>query len=311
MTNNMTKNKVTIIGAGMVGSTAAFGLIASDMLECLAIIDINRKLVTSQVMDLEHSVPFWGYTDVKVGTESDLKDSRITIITCGAAQKEGETRLDLLKKNQLIVKEWLPRIFKANPEMIVIMVTNPVDVLTNIAVKMFPKKKNQIFGTGTILDTARFRLLLGEKIGVDPKSVHAYIIGEHGDSELPLWSTATVGNTSLDNFKKLSSAEKKEIFEQAKNAAYAIIDGKQATYYAIAAGIVQLVRAVLYDKRAVFAVSHPFDGEFGIRDISLSQPAVIGAKGVIRKVGIEISASEKRLLVNSARQLKKAEESLN
>jgi L-lactate dehydrogenase len=164
----MTKNKVTIIGAGMVGSTTAFGLIASDIVECVALIDINKKLVVSQVMDLDHSVPFWGYTDVKVGTEKDLADSRLVIITGGAAQKSGQTRLDLLKKNSQIITEWLPKIFKNNPEAIVIIVTNPVDILTNIATKMYPKKKRQIFGSGTILDTARFRHLLGEKMKVNP-----------------------------------------------------------------------------------------------------------------------------------------------
>jgi len=307
----MTKNKVTIIGAGMVGSTTAFGLIASNLVECIALIDINKKLAASQVMDLDHSVPFWGYTDVRVGVEKDLKDSRLVIITGGAAQKKGETRLDLLKKNSEIVKEWVPRIFKNNPDAIIIMVTNPVDILTNIAIKLYPKKKNQIFGSGTILDTARFRHLLGERMKVNPKSVHAYIIGEHGDSEVPLWSTATVGNTPLNKFEKISDAEKNKIFEKAKNAAYAIIEGKQATYYAIAAGIVKLAKTVLYDKRTVYAISHPLDGRYGIKNVSLSLPAVIGAKGVLRKVDIDMSSQEKNQLKKSARKLLAAEKALS
>lgn len=306
----MNKHKITIIGAGMVGSTAAYGLIASDITEEIALIDLNEKLVKSQVMDLQHSVPFWGYTDVKVGTYDDIRDSKLVVITCGAAQKSGETRLDLLKKNSAIIKDLMPKIFKKNPNIIVLMVTNPVDILTNLAIKMFPKKKGQIFGSGTILDTARFRLILGEKMSVDPKSVHAYIVGEHGDSELPLWSTAMVGNTNIDNFYKLSKSNKKRIFDQAKNAAYAIIKGKQATYYAIAAGIVQLSRAVLFDKKTVFTVSHPLNGEFGIKDVSLSLPVVIGGQGVIRRINMEISAEEKRLLQASATKLKKAEQGL-
>lgn len=307
----MSKNKITIIGAGMVGSTTAFGLIASDLADCLALIDKNPKLAASQVMDLEQSVPFWGYTDVKVGSDKDLKDSKIVIITCGAAQQAGETRLDLLKKNKAIIQDWLPRIFKQNPDIIVIMVTNPVDILTNIAVKMFPKKKRQIFGSGTILDTARFRLLLGEKMQVNPKSVHAYIVGEHGDSEVPLWSTATVGNTPLDRFQKLSAQEKKSIFHQAKNAAYAIIEGKQATYYAIAAGLVKLCKAVLHDKKTVYAVSHPLEGQFGIKGISLSLPAVIGARGLIKKIPVDMSGSEIKLLRQSAKKLLHAEKNLS
>lgn len=304
------KNKVTIIGAGMVGSTAAYGLIASDITEEIAIIDLNEKLVKAQVMDLQHSVPFWGYTEVKVGNYKDIRDSKVVIITCGSAQKEGETRLDLLSKNTKIIKEIMPKIFKENPQAIVIMVTNPVDILTNIAIKMFPKKEQQIFGSGTILDTARFRLILGEKMNVNPKSIHAYIVGEHGDSELALWSTATVGNTALDKFYKLNQTEKKEIFEQAKNAAYSIISGKQSTYYAIAAGLVKLTKAVFYDKKTVYTISHTADGRFGINGISLSLPAVIGAKGVIKELDLKLSASEKKLLRKSAIQLEKAEKSL-
>jgi L-lactate dehydrogenase len=298
----MLKNKVTIIGAGMVGSTTAYGLIASDITEEIAILDLNKKLVKAQVMDLQHSIPFWGYTEIKEGSYKDIKDSKVVIITCGAAQKEGETRIDLLSKNARIIKEIMPKIFKENPNVVVIMVTNPVDILTNIAIKMFPKKKNQIFGSGTILDTARFRFLLGEKMDVNPKSVHAYIAGEHGDSELALWSTATVGNTPLDKFQKISQKDKDKIFTQAKNAAYAIISGKQSTYYAIAAGLVKLTKAVFYDKKTVYTVSHPLGGRFGIKDVSLSLPAVIGAKGVIREVDIQLSALEKNnyvtLLVN-------------
>lgn len=307
----MLKNKVTIIGAGMVGSTTAYGLIASDITEEIAIIDTNKKLAKAQVMDLQHSIPFWGYTEIKEGVYRDIRDSKVVIITCGSAQKEGETRLDLLSNNAKIIKEIMPKIFKENPNVVVIMVTNPVDILTNIAIKMFPKKKNQIFGSGTILDTARFRFLLGKKMKVNPKSVHAYIVGEHGDSELPLWSTATVGNTPLDNFQKIKQREKDKIFIQAKNAAYAIISGKQSTYHAIAAGLVKLSKAILYDKKTVYTVSHPLDGRFGIKNVSLSLPAVIGAKGVIREVDVQLSALEKKLLRNSAKQLREAESKLN
>lgn len=307
---SMAKNKVTIIGAGLVGSTAAYGLIAANITEEIALIDLNKKLAVSQAMDLQHSVPFWGYTEVKAGDYSDIKDSHVVVITCGAAQKPGETRLDLLKKNSGIIKSIMPEIFKRNPDAVVIMVTNPVDILTNIAIKMFPGKKNQIFGSGTILDTARFRFLLGEKMSVNPKSVHAYIVGEHGDSEVPLWSTATVGNTPINRFSKISNRDKKRIFEHAKNAAYAIIEGKQATYYAIAAGIVKLTKAVLYDKKTVYTVSHTLNGELGIKGVSLSLPMVIGAKGIIRKVDMDISAEEKRLLQRSAEKLRAAEKSL-
>ena len=306
----MTKNKIAIIGAGMVGSTTAYSLIAARIAEEIALIDINKKLCKSQVMDMQHSVPFWGYSKVKVGTYLDLKDSRIVIVTCGAAQKPGETRLDLLKKNSSIIRELMPQIFKQNPNIIVIIVTNPVDILTNIAIKMFPGKKQQIFGSGTILDTARLRFLLGERMSVNPSSLHAYIVGEHGDSEVPLWSTVMIGNTPLDKFVKLSAKEKDNIFSNAKNAAYAIIEGKQATYYAIAAGIVRLVEAILFNKKTVFTVSHLVNNKFGIKNVSLSLPVVIGAKGILRDIDVDVSAEEKKLLQQSAKKLQQVEKDL-
>lgn len=304
------KNKVSIIGAGLVGSTTAYSLITAQIAEEIAMIDINKELVKSQVMDLQHSVPFWGYAKIKVGTYDDLKDSRAVIIACGASQKPGETRLDLLQRNSEIIRSIMKEVFKKNPNIVAIIVTNPVDILTNIAIKMFPRHKNQIFGSGTILDTARFRFLLGQKLAVDPKSLHAYIIGEHGDSEVPLWSKIMIGNTSLDRFKKISKKEKNEIFNNAKNAAYAIIAGKQATYYAISAGVTHLVEAILFNKKTVFTVSHSVDGKFGIKDVCLSLPMVIGEKGVLRKIDIQISPEEKRLLKISANKLKRAEKEI-
>ena len=300
------KNKITIIGAGMVGSTTAFSLLAANIAEEIAIIDINKKLVDSQVMDLQHSVPFWGYAKVHTGSYNDIKDSRIVIITCGSAQKPGETRLDLIKKNSVIIKEIIPQVFKKNPLVIVIMVTNPVDILTYISIKMFPDKKNQIIGSGTILDSARFRFLLGQKLDVDPKSIHAYIVGEHGDSEVPLWSTASIGNAPIDKFKKLTAKEKDKIFKSAKNAAYAIIAGKQSTYYAIAAGVAQLSKAILFDQKTVLSVSHLIEGEYGIKNICLSLPVVVGRRGIVNKLPLNISPLEKKKLQSSANQLKAA-----
>jgi len=305
-----TKNKITIIGAGMVGSTTAFSLLSANITEEIAIIDINKKLVDSQVMDLQHSVPFLGYTKVHTGNYSDIKNSRIVIITCGASQKIGETRIDLIKKNSAIMKEIIPQVFKQNPKVVVVMVTNPIDVLTYLAIKAFPNKKNQIIGSGTILDSARFRFLLGQYLDVDPKSVHAYIVGEHGDSEVPLWSTATIGNAPIDKFKKMSTKEKDKIFLSAKNAAYAIIEGKQSTYYAIAAGVAQLAKTILFDQKTVLPVSHLLEGEYGIKNVCLSLPVVVGAKGVISKMPLNISVLEIKKLKSSANQLKKAYQSL-
>lgn len=302
----MTKNKVTIIGAGMVGSTTAFSLIENNITQEIALIDVNKKLVASQVMDLQHSVPFSSYTSVKIGTYDDIKNSKVVVITAGASQRTGvQSRLELVSINARIIKEIMPKIFKANPDVIVVMVTNPVDVLTYQAIKMFPKKKNQIFGTGTVLDSARFRVILGRKLGVNPKSVHGYIVGEHGDSEVALWSLVEVGNVPIDKIKKFSAKQKSKFFDEARNAAYAIIAGKQATYYAIGAGTADVVRAVLYDQKTVLPVSHLMDGQYGIKDICLSLPAVVGCDGVEKTLQPPISKSEIEKLKFSANKLKK------
>ena len=297
-------NKVTIIGAGNVGSTIAFSLILNNDVEEIALIDINEKLVGAQVMDLEHSAPFVGRTKVKVGNYEDCKDSAVVVITCGVSQKKGETRLDLVEKNSKIIRDILPKIFEQNEDIVVVMVTNPVDVLTKIAVKLYPDKEQQILGTGTLLDSARFRHLIGEHLSINPKSVHAYIIGEHGDSELPLWSTASVGNMNLDACNKISDADKEQIFNKAKNAAYAIIEGKQSTYYAIGAGTAKLINAILFDKRTVLPVSHYIKDHYGVNDVCLSAPVIVGRKGVISRLCIKLNSEEEKLLVKSAKTLK-------
>ena len=305
MKNLRNKNKVTIIGAGFVGATTAYSLLHQSDIEELALIDINKKLVDSQVMDLQHSLPVLGYTEVKVGTEKDLADSGVVIFACGCNQKIGESRLDLVEKNARIVKEWVPKIFTRNPNAVLVMITNPVDILTHLAVSLFPKKKNQIFGSGTILDSMRLQFLVGEYLGIDPQSVHAYIAGEHGDSELPLWSSATIGGQKLTTFKKFNRTKFQQLFEQARNAAYAIIEGKQATYYGIGAGAAHLVNAIVMNKKTVLPVSYYLAGEYGLRDVCLSMPAVIGENGIMEKLSLELSSEEKKLLAASALSLKR------
>jgi len=298
------KNKITIFGAGNVGSTTAYAMILNGGVEEIALIDINEKLVRSQVMDLEHTVPFAGKVKVKVGDYEDCADSDVAVITCGAAQKVGETRLDLVEKNSKIIRDIVPKIFDKNPNITIVMITNPVDVLTYVAVSMFPDKKNQIIGTGTILDSARFRYLIGEKLSINPKSIHAYIVGEHGDSEVPLWSTASIGNMKLDKCEVLSEDDRKDIFLRAKNAAYAIIEGKQSTYYAIGAGAAKLVNTILFDKRTVLPVSHYIENHYGLNDICLSMPVVVGRAGVVGRLCVDINDRESKLLQASAATLR-------
>lgn len=298
------KNKVVIIGAGCVGSTAAYSMVVQDAVDEIVLIDKNKKLALSQAMDLEHAMPLCGYTKIKVGGYSNCRDAKVAFICCGTAQKSGETRLDLLKRNAEIVKEVLPKIFQFNPRIVIVMVTNPVDVLTCLAVKMFPKKANQIIGSGTVLDSARLRYFLGEKLNINPKSIHAYIVGEHGDSSLALWSTAMVGNVSLDKGGIVSIKDRQELFEKARSAAYAIIGGKQATYYGIGVVIAQLARTICRDKNTVLAVSHRMIGEYGIKGVCLSMPVVVGAHGIAKRLKLKISPLEKRMLSKSAKILK-------
>ncbi len=298
------KNKVTIIGAGFVGSTIAYSIVLDDSAEEIALIDLNEKLVEAQVMDLAHSAPFVGQTTLKVGTYDDCVDSAVAVITCGVAQKEGESRLDLVEKNAAIIRDVVPKIFEKNPDIVIVMVTNPVDVLTYLAVEMFPQKKQQIMGTGTLLDSARLRHLIGKQLHINPKSIHAYIIGEHGDSEFAMWSTAAVGNMRLGTCHDLSEDEKNDIFHQAKNAAYTIIAGKQSTYYAIGAGAAHLVRAILFDKRTVLPVSHLMEGDHGLEKVCLSMPVVVGRGGVMAKLCMDLNQAEEEALRASAQKLK-------
>lgn len=300
------KDKVTIIGAGMVGSTIAHSLILKESIEEIALIDVDQKFANAQVLDLQHAVPFCGSTKIKLGTYDDCADSAVVVICCGASQTSEQTRLDLIKKNAAIIREVVPQVFTKNPDAVLVMVTNPVDVLTHLAITLFPEKKNQIMGTGTMLDSARLRHLLGEKLNISPKSIHAYIIGEHGDSELPLWSAATIGNMRIDTCRDLTEADKDAIFEQAKSAAYTIIKGKQATYYAIGAAGAELVEAIVRNKRNVLPVSHLQEGEHGVSDVCLSMPVVVGREGIVDKIQITLTPEEKEQLQHSAETLKKA-----
>lgn len=305
------KNKVTIIGAGMVGSTLAYSLVTQDVAEEIAIVDINKKLARAQVMDLQHAVPFTKKTHVKAGTYADCKDSSVVAITCGAAQKPGETRLDLIEKNTKIIRDIMPQIFKANPNIVVLMITNPVDVLTHVAISMFPKKKYQIMGSGTTLDTARFRYLLSQKLNINAKSIHAYIMGEHGDSEFPVWSTARIGNSKLLEHKNFNKKDQKKIFEQTKNAAYAIIAGKQSTYYGIGSAASYVIKAIVHDKRIILPVSHLIEGIYGVRNVCLSTPAIVGRGGIVETLALELSKEEQKLFKKSAAVLKKAIKSVS
>lgn len=307
--------RVAIIGAGFVGSSFAYSLTQSGLVSEITLIDIDHKKAEGEAMDINHGMEFVNPVKVWAGGYADTKEADVIVITAGANQKPGETRLDLAKKNAAITKSICQEIVKYTKNAIIVMTANPVDVLTYVAIKETGYPVNRVFGSGTLLDTARFRYLLGEHLEVDPRSVHAYIIGEHGDSELPVWSSAAVGGVQLNKFchkhppdvcnRKLNS-----IFDQVKNAAYEIIERKGATYYAIGWGLKRIVEAIILDQKSVLTVSVLLDNYLGISDVCLGVPVVVGRDGVERVVELELNEDEVTKLRQSAAVLSNAQKSL-
>lgn len=303
--------KVSIIGSGFVGSTTAYTLMLSGLFSEMVIIDINEDKARGEVMDLNHGLPFAVPVKIYQGTYKDIKDSDIIIISAGANQKEGETRLDLVQKNTEIFKNIVSEIIKyTTPEKsILLVVTNPVDILTYVTTKISGWPSNRVIGSGTVLDTARFRYLIGEHVGVDVRNIHGYILGEHGDSELPAWSLTTIAGMPMDEYcKACHSCEegksKLEIFENVKNAAYKIIKLKGATYYAVALAVKRIVEAIMRDEHSILTVSSLLDGQYGLSDVCLSVPSVIDRNGIHRILEVPLSDKEKELLQKSGNTLK-------
>jgi L-lactate dehydrogenase len=301
--------RVAIVGVGMVGATFAYSLMFSGVAREIVLIDVNRARAEGEAMDLNHTAPFAQPVRVWAGDYSDCAGAAITVVCAGAAQKPGETRLDLVKKNAGIFRGIVPEIARHNPAGIVLVATNPVDVLTYTAWKLSGLPAPRVIGSGTILDTARFRHLLSEHFGVDPRSVHAYIVGEHGDSEVPVWSLANIAGMRLPVFcaaqgRTYDQAAMDDIFDQTRNAAYQIIEKKGATYYAIGAGLLRLVEAILRDQSTVLSVSSLIDDFYGIRDVCFSLPAVIDRGGIAQVLRLALSPDEVARLRRSAAVLR-------
>ncbi len=301
--------RVAIVGAGNVGATCAYALLMSGRAAEIVLIDANQARAEGEAMDLNHAVPFGAPCRVWAGSYADCAGAAVTVITAGAAQKPGETRLDLVKKNTAIFKSIVPQVAQHNPTGIIVVATNPVDVLSYVAWKLSGLPAARVIGSGTILDTARFRYLLSQYYGVDPRSVHAYIIGEHGDSEVPVWSLANIAGMRLTDFcclqdVKFDQAKMDEIFVQTRDAAYDIIQRKGATYYAIGAGLMRIVEAILRDQSTVLSVSSLIDRYYGIDDVYLSLPAVIDRGGVEGLLRLQLEEMEIVGLRRSAEVLK-------
>lgn len=297
--------RVAVVGTGAVGSSFAFGLLLSGLASEIVLSDANARKAEGEAMDLMHAIPFARTARVWSGPVSECRGAAVTVIAAGAAQKPGETRLDLVQKNAAIFRELVPQIAAANPDGIILVATNPVDVLADLSYRISGLPAERVIGSGTILDTARFRTLLAEHYGVDPRSVHAHIAGEHGDSEVPVWSSANIAGMPLADFAASTGLGHdpealQGIFEATRDAAYHIIERKGATYYAVAAGLVRIVQAILRDQHTVLSVSSLIRDYYGIDDLYLSVPAVVGRRGVERTLRLGLSAEEASGLRRSA-----------
>ncbi|MEE3395597.1 MAG: L-lactate dehydrogenase [Candidatus Onthomonas sp.] len=307
--SKVNSRKVAVVGCGFVGSASAFALMQSGLFTEIVLIDADRNKAEGEALDISHGLPFARPMQIHAGTYDDIVDAAIIVVTAGAGQKPGETRLDLVKKNVGIFKSIIPEIAKRDCGGILLVVANPVDILTYAAAKLSGFPENRVFGSGTVLDTARLKYLLGQHLGVDSRSVHAFVIGEHGDSEMVAWSSANVSGVPLHDFCEMRGHFHHEeamerIAADVKNSAYVIIEKKRATYYGVAMSVRRICEAIVRDEKSVLPISSIQHGNYGIEDVSLSMPAVVGKDGVETLVPIQLSEEEQKKLKESADVLK-------
>ena len=315
MSREVNPRKAAVIGCGFVGSATAFTLMQSRLFSELVLLDVNMEKADGEAKDIAHGIPFAGQMKIYAGTYDDAADAAIIIITAGANQKPGETRLDLVQKNTAIYQSIIPEIVKRDFGGILLIVSNPVDILTYVALKLSGRPEKRVLGSGTVLDTARLKYALGEHLGVDSRSVHSFIIGEHGDSEIAAWSSTNVSGIPLNEFCEMRGhfnhdAAMDAIAEKVKNSAYEIISKKQATYYGIAMSVKRICECIVRNERSILPVSAMMHGEYGIEDITLSMPAIVGIGGVETHVPIALSEEEAEKLVESAKKLKEVAKGL-
>jgi len=300
-----TSNKIAIVGAGRVGATFAYTLILRGLVGEIALIDIHLERAKGEAMDLGHSVPLSTPVRVCAGTYEDCADADIVMIAAGVAQKEGESRLDLLKRNAAVFEDVVQRVVKTNPNAILLVATNPVDIMSYVAWRLSGLPAERVIGAGTVLDTSRFRYLLSQRLSVDPRNIHAYVIGEHGDSEVAVWSRASVAGIPLDEYCRRAGCRITERIRSAvetdtKNAAYEIIERKGATYYAVAAALLRISESILLDQRSILAISTLVPKEYGLGEVYLSLPSIVGRQGIARTLEMPLSDSENRAIHRSA-----------
>lgn len=300
--------KISIIGAGAVGATAAYALVMEGLASELVIVDVDKLKAEGEVLDLSHGAGFTKPVNIIPGDYEDTKDSDIIIITAGAAQKPGETRLDLVNKNIKIFKSIIPEVVKYSPNSILLVVSNPVDILSYVTYKLSGFPKERIIGSGTVLDTSRLKYEISKKLDVNPRDVQTYILGEHGDTEFPAWSLTNIQGIDINEYAKEMKSKydetiRKEIHENVKNAAYEVINRKGATFYAIGLAIKCIVEAILSDERCILPVSTLVEDYYGINDIYLGMPAVVGRNGIEKVLNVPLSEDEVQQLKLSANTL--------
>ena len=302
--------KAAIIGCGFVGTSIAFSLVQKGIFSELILIDANEKKAEGEAMDLSHGLPFTKPMEIKAGGYEDIADCAMIIITAGANQKPGETRLDLVHKNVEIYKSIIPKIVEKNQEATLLIVSNPVDIMTYVALKLSGYPRHKVIGSGTVLDTARLKYLLSRHLDVDSRSIHAFIIGEHGDSELAVWSAANVSGIPLNHFCELRGyfdhmESMDRIYRSVRDSAYEIIEKKGATYYGVAMAVCRIAESVIRNEHSIMPISVYLDGLYGLHDICLSIPTVVGQEGAEKVLDIPLDLMEMGKLVYSAEELKK------
>jgi L-lactate dehydrogenase len=309
------RTKVGVVGAGMVGSTAAYAMVMRGVADEIVLVDRNAALADAQARDITHATPFAYSATVRWGDYDALGGARVVVISAGVSQQPGESRLELLARNAAVFDDLVPRLLDAAPDACLVVATNPVDVMTQVATQISGIEPARVLGTGTILDSARFRTLLGQHLGVAPKSVHAYVLGEHGDSEVLHWSEAMAGHTPVTELARLvgrplDDAARARIDDAVRSAAETIIRGKGATYYGIGGGIARIVQSMLSDERAILSCSAVTPDVGGVRDVAISLPRIVGAAGVLTTLWPQLDESEEHALAASARVLRDAYDEL-
>ncbi len=310
--------KIGVVGAGLVGSTAAYALVMQGVGREIIVVDKNEKRALAEADDIQHAVPFANALTVKHGQYADLAGSRVVIMAAGVNQKPGETRLQLLERNALVFREVIPQIIQHAPDAVIIVATNPVDIMTHLTAHIAREHglpEGRVLGSGTTLDTARFRSLLSRHVGVDAQHIHAYVLGEHGDSEVLAWSLVTIGGIPLEQFLKeiditLDETIRQRIDQGVRRAAYHIIEGKGATYYGIGSALARIVKVILHNQRAIMTVCAPQVDVEGVEDVTLSLPYLLSGQGVIEPLSVPLNNEERDKLRHSAQIIQEATNSL-